>query len=92
MPDSAHIRGYIDAGVNPGIVLISLRMTAPSGDKKKSTRARPSQPSALKALTDISRTRLLGFGRQARRHLKGDALLAEILRLEVVELVARRSP
>ena len=45
-PLAAHILGYIDSGVNPGIVLISLTRTVPSGRRKKSTQARPSHPAA----------------------------------------------
>ena len=44
---AAHIRGNIDVGVKPGIVLISLTTSEPSGITKKSTRARPSQPTRL---------------------------------------------
>jgi hypothetical protein len=36
--------------VNPGIVLSSLRITSLFFVRKKSTRARPEQPSALNAL------------------------------------------
>ena len=36
---AAHIRGNIDSGVKPGIVLISLTTSDPSGNTKKSTRA-----------------------------------------------------
>ena len=48
-PVAAHILGKPDAGVIPGIVLISFTRTRPPGVQKKSTRARPSQEIASNA-------------------------------------------
>ena len=42
--------------MKPGIVLISLSTTEPSGSTKKSTRARPSQPIASNARAASSRS------------------------------------
>jgi hypothetical protein len=48
-PVAAHIIGKPDAGVIPGMVLISLMRTSPAGVQKKSTRASPSQEIASNA-------------------------------------------
>ena len=48
---------YIEIGVNPGIVLISLSSTSPAVVTKQSTRDSPSAPIASKASTASSRTR-----------------------------------
>src|SRR5581483_432189 len=53
-PLASHIFGYIEIGVKPGSVLISLRITSPSGVTNESTRERPSPPIASKALTAYS--------------------------------------
>ena len=91
-PDAAHIRGNIDVGVKPGIVLTSLTTTAPSGSTKKSTRARPSHVERLERRhRQIAhpRGRPRRAGRRARR---ARCSPREVLRLEVVELVLRRRP
>ena len=44
-PVAAHIRGYIEVGVNPGIVLISLTVTAPSSTQRhRHEQATPRRP------------------------------------------------
>jgi hypothetical protein len=49
MPLAIHSFGYIEMGVKPGMVLISLsRKPRPPSSKKKSTRDRPSQRNAVK--------------------------------------------
>ena len=48
MPVACHILGNIEIEVKPGNVLISLIKTAPFHFTKKSQRAKPSQPSAVK--------------------------------------------
>jgi len=48
-PLAAHIIGKPEAGVIPGIVLISLTRISPAAVQKKSTRARPSQEMASNA-------------------------------------------
>ena len=53
--------------MKPGIVLISLTRTAPSGSTKKSQRARPEQPARRKAATASSRTRSVAARRDRRR-------------------------
>ena len=45
------MRGYIEMGVNPGMVLTSLMMNSPSSVRKKSARTRPSAETASKAAT-----------------------------------------
>ena len=47
---AAHIFGNTDVAVKPGIVFSSLRITSLFFVRKKSTRARPEQPRAEKAL------------------------------------------
>jgi hypothetical protein len=51
MPLAFHIAGYIEIGVKPGSVLISLITNSPSSVRKKSARTRPSQDAASKAST-----------------------------------------
>ena len=54
---AAHILGNIDSGVKPGIVLISLTTSDPSGITKKSTLARPSQLTASNVRAASARSR-----------------------------------
>ena len=64
--------GTSSTGVKPGIVLTSLTTTSPSRSRKKSTRARPSQPSASNARTarsrDPARHVVREVGRAAQPH------------------------
>ncbi len=53
-PDAAQHRGYIDNGVNPGMVLTSFT-TKPSSVRKQSTRASPAPPIASNARAPIDR-------------------------------------
>ena len=56
MPVASHAFGYMEIGVKPGIVLISLTITSPSGVTNVSTRLRPAPSTALNALIAVSRT------------------------------------
>ncbi len=80
------MRGNIEVGVKPGMVLTSLTVSVPSAPTKKSTRASPSQSSASYA----RRASGLELGRQLGRQVGGDVELGggvEVLGVEVVELV-----
>ena len=52
---AAHIFGKTDVAVKPGIVFSSLMITSLLGVKKKSTRAKPEQPSEINASTALAR-------------------------------------
>ena len=88
---AAHILGNIDSGVKPGIVLISLTTSDPSGNTKKSTRARPSQPTASKARAARSRSDV-ATSSGGRGDVELGVLLGEVLGREVVELVVAGDP
>ena len=78
--------------MKPGIVLISLTTSEPSGITKKSTRARPSQPIASKARAASSRSSAATSSGQVGRDVELGVLLGEVLRREVVELVLAADP
>ena len=62
-PVCAHIRGYSEIGVNPGMVLTSLTIGVPVSETKKSTRANPWHSAAEAALWSCAH----GAGRQLSR-------------------------
>ena len=90
---AAHIRGNIEVGVKPGIVLISLTTSDAVGHHEE---VDPGQAlaadSASKARTASARSSLLDVGGQVGRDVELGVLLGEVLGVEVVELVVAADP
>ena len=89
MPLAANSFGYIEIDVKPGIVLISLKTTAPSSRRTK--KVHPRKPAAFHRRVNLHcrLTHLLGqLFRNSRRYTKPGAV-GEVFCLIVVKLCAR---
>ena len=89
-PVASQSFGNAEVGVMPGSVLSSLTSTRPPSSTKKSTRARPAQPTRRNVSTASRRTVAAAVVRDPRGHPQLDAAVG-VLRLVVVPLGARRA-